>query len=67
VDQSLTRHPNRIVLKRLLIGADCNALQQIEDHPLGVIHLPVFRPLDQDDSEHWPKETTLLQEAVRGN
>jgi hypothetical protein len=61
MNQAPSRHPRRIVFARPLIGADGNALKQTEDRAGGLIKLRVFRPLDQNGSEHQAKETTLLQ------
>jgi hypothetical protein len=46
---------------RPVIGADGNALKQTEDRAGSLIKLRVFRPLEQNGSEHQAKETTLLQ------
>src|SRR5271167_3369010 len=61
MNQAPGRHPRRIVLVRPLIGADGKALKQTKDRASGLIKLRVFRPLDQNRSEHQAKETTLLQ------
>ena len=61
MNQAPSRHPRRIVFARLLIGADRNALKQSKDRAGGLIKLGVFRPLEQNGSEHQAKETTLLQ------
>ena len=64
MNQTPGRHPRRIVFARLLIGADCDALKQIENRARGRIQLRVFRPLDQNGPEHQAKETTLLQGEI---
>ena len=62
MNQAPSRHPRRIVFARpALIGADGDALKQTEDRAGSLIKLRVFRPLDQNGSEHQAKETTLLQ------
>jgi hypothetical protein len=58
------RDPRCVVFARPLIGADGNALKQTEDRAGSLIKLRVFRPLDQNRSEHQAKETTLLQGEV---
>jgi len=55
MNQAPSRHPRRIVFAWLLIGADCNALKQIEDRARGLIQLGVFCPFDQNGSEHQAK------------
>ena len=64
MNQTPGRHPRRIVFARPLIGADCDALKQIENRARGRIQLRVFRPLDQNGPEHQAKETTLLQGEI---
>ena len=64
MNQAPSRHSRRIAFARLLIGADRNALKQTEDRTGGLIKLRVFRPLEQNGSEHQAKETTLLQGEV---
>jgi hypothetical protein len=64
-NQAPSRHPRHIVFARPLIGADCNAPKQTEDRARGLVQLRVFRPLDQNGSEHQAKEITLLQGEIK--
>jgi hypothetical protein len=48
-----------------IVEADCNALKPIEDRARGLIKVRVFRPPDQNGSEHQAKETTLLQGEIK--
>src|SRR5208282_150263 len=64
-NQAPSRHPRHIVFARPLIVADRNALKQTEDRARDLIQLRVFRPLDQNGSEHQAKETTLLQGEIK--
>ena len=50
---------------RPLIGADRNAPKQTEDRARGLVQLRVFRPFDQNGSEHQAKEITLLQGEIK--